>query len=85
MYHQADAETRLRGFLIPLVLVGYILSSLGQSIVDQANKKRYNWIILGSDEDRKALSYELEKEGKSLTMSTVIRSSSEIQETVAKG
>ena len=85
VYHQADAETRLRGFLIPLVAMGYVLSSLGQSIVDQANKKRYNWIILGSDEDRKALTYELEKEGKSLTRSTEIRSSSEIQEIVAEG
>ena len=64
MYSVVDAETRFRGFLIPLMGLSITLSTMGQAALSRLERSKPNWIIIGDESNCRTLSYELARERK---------------------
>lgn len=63
IYQVVDAQTRFRGFLIPLVVGASALSTIGQVIFSGRERKVEDWILVGNKEERDCLKGELESGG----------------------
>ena len=61
-YQVVDAETRFRGFMIPMLAIAYILSTIGEKFQCRFLSKRRKWILLGDEREIDTLSKELEYE-----------------------
>ena len=85
-YQVTDAETRFRGFLIPLILGTCLLSIAGQASNSILSRRPRSWVVLGDTTERKTISTELMSEATVLRNRTTIASSTQVAEAVsAKG
>lgn len=66
IYQVVDAQTRFRGFLVPLLIVTCGLSAAGQYLRLYAKKKKRGWLLVISQEEHRVLSSELEEENEEL-------------------
>jgi len=64
VYSVVDAETRFRGFLIPLMCLSITLSAMGQAAVSRLERSKPNWIIISDESNCRTLSHELARERK---------------------
>ena len=64
------AQTRFRGFLVPLAAVSMILSTLGQSVFIKSRPKKIEWILIGNQMERETISNELMSESRDLQTRT---------------
>jgi len=64
MYSVIDAETRFRGFLIPLMGLSITLSTIGQAAVSRLERTKPNWIIISDETNCRTLRHELAREQK---------------------
>jgi len=64
MYSVVDAETRFRGFLIPLMGLSITLSTIGQAAVSRLERTKPNWIIISDESNCRTLRHELAREQK---------------------
>ena len=72
LYQIADAQTRFRGFLIPVVLSAFCLSTFGQIVRSALSTGRRSWILLVSESESQTMKKELEIEGHALQSRTEI-------------
>lgn len=78
IYQVVDAQTRFRGFLIPMVTVVFILSAIGKEIFSRFDSRRRNWLILGNKEELEAIGRELEATDENLRQRTRLLETFEI-------
>lgn len=71
-YQVVDAQTRFRGFLIPLVLGACLLSTLGNRLRDSFAVKRQKWILLGNNKEMDAVLRELRQESDEVRTRTLV-------------
>ena len=72
VYQVIDAETRFRGFLIPLVVGACILSTIGQAMQNRISNNSIRWVLAGSEVESRTLSRELESEREELVYRTKV-------------
>jgi len=65
-YQVVGAETRFRGFLLPLMGLSATLSTLGQFTVLRLQRNQSDWLIICSEKDCNTLRQELRRESKTL-------------------
>ena len=82
LYQVVDAQTRFRGFLIPLVVCVCLLSTLGQAMRAGVGHKSTNWILLGSEEEANTISKELALESNLLKLRTSISNHATVLEEI---
>lgn len=75
IYQITDAETRFRGFLIPLMLSACIFSNISQSARDRFGRRRTHWLLLANPKESEIIAAELEYESEDLRARTAIRDS----------
>jgi len=59
LFQVVDAETRFRGFLIPLLVGGWLLSASGNIFWSIVNRKERKWVLVGSENEREVVLREL--------------------------
>lgn len=64
IYQVVDAQTRFRGFLIPLVALCCSLSIAGQLLNWGVDRKTNKWLVVGTDRDKTVVMREIEQEWK---------------------
>lgn len=62
IYQVVDAETRFRGFMIPLVGYAIALSSLGQTAALRLSSKRRKWLLVSNENECRVIRQELNNE-----------------------
>ena len=62
IYQIVDAETRFRGFMIPLVGYSIALSTLGQTAALRLSSKTKNWLLVSNEKECRVIRHELDKE-----------------------
>ena len=62
LFQVTDAQTRFRGFLIPLAVMIMIVSLLGRALLRSFGKKSYLWIVVCSWNEKELLLREIEKD-----------------------
>ncbi|WP_415399091.1 sugar transferase [Synechococcus sp. W4D4] len=72
LYQVADAQTRFRGFLIPLVLSAYCLSTIGQAAQTTISTRRRYWLLLASEQEADVLLKEIAAEDYQLRSRTTV-------------
>ena len=80
IYQVVDAQTRFRGFLIPLVVGLCLLSTVGQMLrtgMAERRRRRRRWYLVGSRSEAHTLREELRKEDFELQEGTVVASTDE--------
>ena len=82
VYQVVDAQTRFRGFLIPLVLSVCLLSTVGQAMRAGVGHKSTSWILLGNKEEANTISKELALESNLLTSRTSIANHATVLEDI---
>lgn len=70
VYGVVDAETRFRGFLVPVVLTTAAISSLAQSLISRLDKGKKEWILVGVSDELDVIRAEVSREKKSLRKRT---------------
>ena len=75
IYQIVDAQTRFRGFLLPLVVGLYGVSMIGQYARNTLFQIRRDWILVGDEKERDVLSKEIGRFG--WTKGVVITTASE--------
>lgn len=70
LYQVIDAQTRFRGFLIPLVTGASVLSTCGQVVTARLQNRESWWILVGKRSDLEVVKKELEREGGTLIRRT---------------
>ena len=84
IYQIVDAQTRFTGFLIPLMLLVCVLSAAGQIVQVSLNKKRRQWLLIGSQKEKQTLESEL-RANKALNGRVVIANSAAWTSDILKG
>ena len=85
-YQVYDAQTRFRGFLIPLVGSGFILSTIGQAVTKRIRTGEKGWVLIGSKMDHATVSREIKKEGRSvLWMEDIPKNISRLEQLIKEG
>lgn len=72
LYQVADAQTRFRGFLIPLVLSAFCLSTIGQAAQTTISTRRRHWLLLCSEEEADVIFREIAEEGCQIRSRTTV-------------
>ena len=84
VYGVVDAETRFRGFLVPVVLTTAAISSLAQGLIGRLDKGKKEWIVFGERDELDVIRAEVSREKKSLRertrTETLQRAVNEIEE-----
>ena len=62
IYQVVDAETRFRGFMIPLVGYALALSTLGQTLALRLSSKKRKWLLVSSENECRVIRQELNNE-----------------------
>ena len=62
IYQVVDAETRFRGFMIPLVGYAIALSTLGQTAALRLSSKTRKWLLVSNENECRVIRQELESE-----------------------
>ena len=62
IYQVVDAETRFRGFMIPLVGYSIAFSTLGQTAALRLSNKTKKWLLVSNEGECRVVSQELESE-----------------------
>lgn len=59
IYQVIDAQTRFRGFLLPLVAGIAVASSVGQILTIRLQRKTRQWVLIGNEDEIKVIRHEL--------------------------
>ena len=62
IYQVVDAETRFRGFMIPLVGSAIALSTLGQTAALRLSSKKRKWLLVSNENECRVIRKELDNE-----------------------
>ena len=62
IYQVVDAETRFRGFMIPLVGYAIALSTLGQTAALRLSSKKRKWLLVSNENECRVIRQELDNE-----------------------
>ena len=74
LYQVVDAQTRYRGFLIPLIIATCFLSTAGQLLISRQKRRRGTWMLIGNEKERKAIVDELARASQDLRNRTTVMS-----------
>ena len=77
IYQIIDAQTRFRGFLIPLISLACILSSIAQTFSSGIGERRAKWLVIGNKAEKKTVTKELACEGQALQDRTTVTTTSQ--------
>ncbi|UPM49208.1 sugar transferase [Synechococcus sp. A10-1-5-1] len=80
MYQIVDAETRFRGFMIPLVGYAVAFSSLGQMGALKLSSKRKKWILVSNESECSVIKRELGNESLTTKRNCLICNTDQIGE-----
>lgn len=69
LYQIVDAQTRFRGFLLPLFMLASLLSFGSRRALQAKKKKTKQWLAIGTEEEIRVMKYELEIEHESVSKS----------------
>ena len=72
IYQVVDAETRFRGFMIPLVGYAIAFSTLGQTAALKASRKQVKWLLVSNENERRVIRQELNSERSTTNKDCVI-------------
>ena len=86
LFSVVDAETRFKGFLVPLIVESLFASLVGQFLVPLFYRNKKKWILFCSNYERKVMESELEKCSDSLAVKVLFRDiSSDILKSLSFG
>ena len=85
VYQVVDAQTRFRGFLIPLVISVCSLSALGQAVKSDIADPKRRWVLIGNRLERETVYRELRWEKGELLARTTIGEADQILELSEEG
>ena len=77
-YQVTDAQTRFRGFLIPLVVYSCLLSTMGQGIRSCLVREKGRWLLIGNQIELDTIDKELRHESQKLRSKTTLTNKVEI-------
>lgn len=63
VYQIVDAQTRFRGFLLPLIIGLYVVSMIGQFGRNALVNTRRDWVLVGDERERDVLAKEIDRFG----------------------
>ena len=72
IYQIVDAETRFRGFMVPLVGYAIAFSTLGQTAALKASRKQVKWLLVSNENERRVIRQELNSERSTTNKDCVI-------------
>ena len=83
VYQVTDAQTRFRGFLIPLVLSACLLSMVGIVVQSQISEQKRQWLLFGNEKERETISRELKSEKRELQLRTLWTTTEQLSRHIA--
>lgn len=63
VYQVFDAQTRFRGFLIPVIASGCLMSLAGRALFTRMHRRKDLWLLIGSQKEKDTMEKEIRGEG----------------------
>lgn len=84
VYQVIDAQTRFRGFLIPLVLTACLLSMVGVVAQSRISEQKRQWLLFGNEKEKATVSRELKSERRELQLRTLWTTTEQLSRHIAE-